>query len=459
MVYIIMAVVALGVLTVVAFIFAEDICMTLKPREYGAIAAKNTLHSIKKNTVSFFADVADFDIGLKKDFTFKAKVAGASFDTLELRYAPTKESIYICAGAVPLFGTKVCVKALWNNNIIGIQIPELTETVYYAVSSANFGSQVMNTSLGPISRFVKSAGVELGGLDVSVGKIIGSPLSGNHRKTIAKLLVKETISFLYKGRVVQNARLESSKGRGLSLEFDTGDALYYINRCIALMSGNKDTCQKHGTLADFVVSKLEDRLKKAESSLPITLNIHIRKCRLTELSLNFGQKEESICIKMENPRYPLNGFSFVCTSAKKRFRLITEGSMLTRNNTTDFNLHLERGHSVTDTRLFMDYDAGRASVTYADGEHPSVKYEGTCTKENGIEISASSGEDNMYIGLKEGAAAGKLRGAECNILSKTTVSLMLELGKLTLKREAARRIALKLIKIFFNKKTKTDNVL
>ena len=190
-------------LGVLLYIFRLNIMMVIAPKDYAAYSLYGSVKQLDKDFKKFEKSLLGFDISKDTDFTVESSTNYNDvlpFDGIKFSYAPSANSLLVNAEGVEAYGEKITMNVLWTDRIVGVHIPEVASDRHFAVSSKNFGTQVMNTTFEPVSRMIGKKNVNLDGVDLSFSNITGeSALNKRELASIKKELLEETMDFVDEG--------------------------------------------------------------------------------------------------------------------------------------------------------------------------------------------------------------------------------------------------------------------
>jgi len=450
-----------------AYVFRADILMATFPREYAAYSLYKTAKQFGEDASSVSREILGFDLKNNNDYTLNTQIEYPKnlLKQLQICYAPSESTLRLDASKVKLCGENVDLSLLWDNRVIGLYIPDVTDNTYFAVASKRFGSQIMNSSLTPIANWVKSQDMDLNDINLAFDNIIKDNKSDGEYDELKERLIKASFDFIRRGEVKKKYTSkteidgEYKRIHCLSAEFNGNIVKDYLNRILNIIETDEELREEYGDTLSELAVKLRKNIQKNKFDYSVTVDVQLRKDRAIGFDLINDRKKDNLSLDIKTSECMPDSFSVEYRGKKNVFSFSAKGNIMPKNGRINYKTILETGNKSYINHIKGDLITNEISLfKKTNGKKKTLK--GKWSKDSGFEFDVSGEGELIKISLKEGAVVKTLPGEEYMIAKKALGTVLWDFGRLSLKNKTARNVVAEVMRKWFaneNKKEEKQN--
>ena len=449
----------LGVFAFVAILLAgvylgrEYILMTVLPREYAVYSLVNSVGDFADDVKELPENILGMEIDKENDYTFNGvfRLPDCGIKDINLCYAPSENALRADVADVKFYGENVGVSLLWDNRIIGLQIPKVTEDTYFAVSSGRFGNQMMNARLSTITDVLKRKNINLYDTDLSFENIIMQSGNDDEYKEFKTQALNTTYGFIKTGKVSSQStgklKLNGKKQtvHNISMVFEGKDIKDYILNITSIAREDAGLKKSFGDGFVSYVGALRKNVEKQSMDYPVEFDMSIKGGKVVRLNIKNAKLNKQTGIRVYNTDFMPDCFHFELDTPKRHLSLYTSGNIQVIDEKIDYTLTLKDNDKTHKTNLTADFVSGNVSLDMWQNNNRKT-FAGNVKRTGGFELGIYCANDKIELNLKEGAVIKILSGDEYMIADKALGTLMWDFGRMSLKNKTSRNIVAGVIK-------------
>ncbi len=431
---------------IVIYFFRAYIFMTVAPKEYVAYSLSKTINQLDKETAILSKNILGFDIGKYTDFTLENSLDADTdlpYSKLKVSYAPSQSAMLINADDVNLYGEQVGTNILWNNDIIGIHIPQLTDKKHFCVSSKHFGQQVTTTKFTAVSTLLQKNNLVSDETDISFDNVIKQDDTEKKvNKKLKKQIKDESLKLIQTGKIKNKEMRKTFVGEKntnayhITMDFAGEDIKSYLNSIINIIENNGCSSKNLALYKNF----LKNAVNKASFDYIMEVSLIIKSDKIVLAEMKAKKHNVYVLLSFDNVKAFLDGFHIKAKTNKTFFDITTSGNILPCKSTINYNIKIKSAEKYRSILLNLDFKTEKAQIIIDTQKGENINLKGYCRNKNAFEISVSSNDIKAKLVIYENANAQKLPGDEYMLLEKSAVSIGLDLVPIALQNQTARNI-------------------
>jgi len=460
----------LAILCSLLYIFRAYILMWLAPKEYAAYCLSNTIDSLDKDIDTLMEEYLGFKPDKNTDFTLenalKLNDVKTPYSNFNLSYAPSNKAMMVNLEDVKFYGENVKMDILWNDNIIGLHIPEVSEDKYFAVRSKTFGDQVMDTKLTFLKEKIQEEKVDLTGTDISFSNIMGeSALTEKEKEALKEKVVDSVMEFIESGKVEEKGKSakvldgEEESVHTLTVSFKGEDVRKALLDIVNIVENDKSVKRQYGNKLEEYTADIREKLKKADFKDDVLIDFELTDDKAVTVNIRVPGKKITMSLDVRSIEVMLNKAQLVISTPTISFDTAIDGNIIPIDNKSDFTLNINYGGKFIGIDAKLDFEDNKATVGLDTSEIDKIIFDGSCYGGNGFNLSLNSGKNKIDFSLNKDAAISRIPGYEYMILEKTEgFSMMMELSDV-IGKESGRNIIINISKHYLGEDNKLMKII
>ncbi len=434
----VIALVAVLVLGMIGYFARANLMIAFVPKHLVAMSLANTFSQLEAETTQFAEEFFGFKLDKNTDFTEKMSLSMPSENvsmTAKAAHSATDKAIY---GEVEIDGNgqKVNMNMLWNDEIIGYQFPFLAGDTYFAVSSKNFGDQLMNTKISQLSEAMSKIGLDLSGLDLSYSNVTRFGLTEEEAfKHLEKKFRNCILDFIKSGEILdkdsEDIDIDGKERSALcaTVLFEGEDLQNFLVNYTSIIEKDAKVKEMFGKGYVNFVGKIREGIEEQDIEGEYEVDFLIYKNKVVGIKLEADEQNFEVEWCFTNSKCLIDGMYVELTAGNgQSVKLETTGNMMPVKGKMNPEIAVSAGGQKLTAGLEADFKAGKSSVYLNIPGGQSFELDGKCSNKDGFEFSVEENGVEFALSIKKGAKIGKLDGKKYMIFEHTEEELQSKLS-------------------------------
>ncbi len=435
----VIALVVVLVLGMVGYFARANLMIAFVPKHLVALSLANTFSQLETETTRFSEEFFGFKLDKNTDFTEKVTLSVPSENatvSVKAAHSATDKAVYgeVEVGAN---GEKIGMNMLWNDEIIGYQFPFLAGDTYFAVSSKNFGDQIMNTKIAPISDALKQIGLDLSGLDLSYSNVTRLGLTEEEAfKHLEKKFRNCILDFIKSGEILdkdsEDIDIDGKERSALcaTVLFEGEDIQNFLANYAGIIEKDAKVKEVFGKGYVNFVGNIREGIEDTDFEGEYEVDFLIYKNKVVGIKLEADEQNFEVEWCFTNSKCLIDGMYAELTAGNgQSVKLETTGNMIPVKGKMNPEIAISAGGQKLTAGLEADFKAGKSSVYLNVPGGQSFELDGKCSNKDGFEFSVEENGVEFALSIKKGAKIGKLDGKKYMIFEHTEEELQSKMSQ------------------------------